>query len=104
MGPKLPRFSTQTLVVLDALVSSPHNELSGAQIARITGLASGTLYPLLLRLERAGCVESRWETDDPHTLGRPRRRFYHVTSLGAENARTEARRFEPALRRLAWDG
>jgi PadR family transcriptional regulator, regulatory protein PadR len=100
MGPKLPRFSTQTFVVLDALVASP--ELSGAQIARITGLASGTLYPLLLRLERAGCVESRWEADDPHALGRPRRRFYQVTPLGEKNARTEAQRLEPTIRRLAW--
>jgi hypothetical protein len=61
--------------------------LKRAEISRATKLASGTLYPILFRLERAGWLESRWEAEEPKALGRPRRRFYWVTELGAQNAR-----------------
>ena len=69
-----PRITTQTIKVLAALMSRTEDGLSGAEIGRTTSLASGTLYPILFRLEEAGWVESRWETEDPHELGRPRRR------------------------------
>ena len=57
---------------------------SGAEIARQTALFTGTLYPLLLRLEGAGWLSSEWEAGDPKELGRPRRRFYSVTAKGQE--------------------
>jgi PadR family transcriptional regulator, regulatory protein PadR len=47
--------------------------------------AHGTLYKALDRMQRAGLLESRWE--DPNVAaaeGRPRRRLYHVTGLGAQ--------------------
>ena len=47
----------QTLAVLEALMDCPRDRLSGAQIARTTKLASGTLYPILARLEEAGWLE-----------------------------------------------
>ncbi len=97
-----PRITGPTLKVLGALLSSGHVELSGADISRATKLASGTLYPILFRLERAGWLESRWEEDDPKTLGRPRRRLYQVTALGARNARAAVKDLEPAFGRLAW--
>ena len=97
-----PRITGPTLKVLGALLSSGRVELSGADISRATKLASGTLYPILFRLERAGWLESRWEEDDPKTLGRPRRRFYQVTALGARNARAAVKDLEPAFGRLAW--
>lgn len=62
-------------------------ELAGSDIARITGLASGTLYPILMRLEDAGWLKSRWETEEPTALGRPRRRLYKVTGIGARQAK-----------------
>jgi DNA-binding PadR family transcriptional regulator len=40
-------------------------------------LPSGTVYPALHRLERAGLVDSVWET-----VGGRRRRAYHVTASG----------------------
>jgi PadR family transcriptional regulator PadR len=52
-----PRLTTQTLKVLAAIMSN-RDEASGAQIAKATKLASGTLYPILLRLELAKWVES----------------------------------------------
>jgi PadR family transcriptional regulator PadR len=92
----------QTLRVLAVLMSCPQDELSGAQIGRATKLATGTLYPILSRLERARWVESRWEVGDPHILGRPRRRFYRITALGARNAATAAREVQAAFGTLAW--
>jgi PadR family transcriptional regulator, regulatory protein PadR len=98
-----PRLSSQTLRVLGALMSCPGDELSGAQIGRTTKLATGTLYPILSRLERAGWVESRWEDGDPHILGRPRRRFYLITALGAKNATAAVNELQAAFSgRLVW--
>lgn len=96
-----PRITGPTLKVLGALLSTS-DELSGAQIARATKLGSGTLYPILLRLEQAGWLESRWETEDPRALGRPRKRFYRVTGIGAQKARAAVKELEPAFGRLAW--
>ena len=55
----------------------------GFEIMRVTGLPSGTVYPLLRRLEAGGLAQSHWEQD--HELageGRPRRRYYETTSAG----------------------
>ena len=95
-------MSSQTLKVLGALCSSPRDELSGADIARLTNLHSGTLYPILLRLERAEWLRSRWESGDPSELGRPRRRFYRVTALGAKRTREALRELRPIFRRFVW--
>jgi PadR family transcriptional regulator PadR len=97
-----PRITGPTLMVLGTLLQSPRDELSGAEIGRITKLASGTLYPILLRLEEAGWLASRWEVEDPQALGRPRRRFYRVTGDGARKAKAAVRALEPALGRAAW--
>jgi DNA-binding PadR family transcriptional regulator len=82
---------------------SSKDELSGADIARSTRLSSGTLYPILSRLESAKWIESHWENGDPHKLGRPRRRFYQVTALGARNARKQFTELQSAIGRLAWE-
>jgi PadR family transcriptional regulator PadR len=97
-----PRITGPTLKVLAALLSSPRDELSGAEVGRATKLASGTLYPILLRLEGAGWLDSRWETEDPKELGRPRRRFYRVTGVGARKAKIAVRDLEPAFGKLSW--
>jgi PadR family transcriptional regulator, regulatory protein PadR len=89
-----PQVTMQTLEVLRVLMECPREGLSGAQIARTTQLASGTLYPILMRLEQADWLESQWETQDPHTLGRPRRRFYWVTGLGENRAKAAARKMK----------
>jgi DNA-binding PadR family transcriptional regulator len=97
-----PRITGPTLKVLGALLACGRVELSGAEISRATKLSSGTLYPILFRLERAGWLESRWEVEDPKALGRPRRRFYQVTALGARSARAAVKDLEPAFGRVAW--
>jgi PadR family transcriptional regulator PadR len=102
MSAREPRITGPTLKVVGALLSSGRVELSGAEIARATNLASGTLYPILFRLERAGWLESRWEEEEAKTLGRPRRRLYQVTALGARNARAAVKDLEPAFRKVVW--
>jgi PadR family transcriptional regulator PadR len=75
-------MSLQTLRVLEAFLENPTDELSGADVQKRGNLASGTLYPILLRLESAGWFISRWETVDPSSVGRPRRRLYRLTPGG----------------------
>lgn len=80
------RLSFQTLKVLEAFLENPGEELSGADVHKRSGIASGTLYPILLRLESAGWFVSRWETIDPVRAGRPRKRLYRLTRNGLARA------------------
>lgn len=102
MGRKQLRVTTQMLKVLGALISNQQSSIAGAEIARVTGLASGTLYPILLRLENGGWVTSHWEDGDPHELCRPRRRLYRLTGLGAKKARSAFDEVRVAAGSLAW--
>lgn len=76
----------QTLRVLEAFLENPGEQLAGADVQKRSGLASGTLYPILLRLESAGWFVSRWEAVDPAEAGRPRRRLYRLTAGGLSRA------------------
>jgi PadR family transcriptional regulator, regulatory protein PadR len=87
--PGTPRITRQTLRVLSALSERPAEELYGRELIERTGLKSGTLYPVLARLEQAGWLESHWEETDPQVAGRPRRRFYRLTAQGEPAARRE---------------
>src|SRR5579863_2322296 len=82
-----PEFSAQTLAVLAELCATPSQWRHGYGIARDTGLKSGTLYPVLIRLADRGLVEARWEDEQP--AGRPRRHLYRLTPDGLAIA-TEA--------------
>jgi DNA-binding PadR family transcriptional regulator len=73
-------FSPQTLAVLADLCATPSQWRHGFGIARDTGLKSGTLYPVLIRLADRGLVEARWE--DEQSAGRPRRHLYRLTPEG----------------------
>lgn len=80
------RLSHPTLLVLRAIIATPNQGISGAEIGRLTKLMSGTLYPILIRLEDAGWLESEWEEVDPRDVGRPRRRLYTITRAGRARA------------------
>lgn len=73
-------FSAQTLAVLAELAATPAQWRHGYGIARDTGLKSGTLYPVLIRLANRGLVEATWEDEQP--AGRPRRHLYRLTAEG----------------------
>ena len=79
-------MSLQTMRVLEAFLADPAGQLSGADVQKRSSLASGTLYPILLRLESAGWFLSRWESIDPASAGRPRRRLYRLTPSGLARA------------------
>jgi PadR family transcriptional regulator, regulatory protein PadR len=102
MGKEIPRMTTQTLRVLGAFTSSQPDELSGAEIARRTNLKSGTLYPILFRLEEAEWLESKWEEGNPSELGRPRRRLYKITGHGIKSARAAFRELSEMIGGLEW--
>ena len=103
-----PRMTVQTLLVLQALLRHPGQELYGLELSEETGLLPGTAYPILMRLENEGWVASRWEDIDPHAEKRPPRRYYRLTAGGAAQASAAvaaARRpSRAALRRLAGEG
>ena len=86
-----PRLTHQSLKILKAFLEGFGAELAGADIMKLTGASSGTTYPILLRFEAAGLLESRWEEPAPSTLGRPRRRLYSVTALGGQLGRDALR-------------
>lgn len=80
-----PRMTLPTQLVLRVLMTDPARELYGLQICGEAGLPSGTIHPILARLERLGWLSSRWEKIDSREEGRPRRRYYRINpaALGA---------------------
>jgi len=97
--PRRVVFSPQTLAVFHSL--SPGTWRHGYELAKQTGLKSGTLYPILIRLAERGLVEAVWEEEQP--AGRPRRHLYRLTAEGAQVAREalRARPFPGKLRPVA---
>jgi DNA-binding PadR family transcriptional regulator len=77
-------FSAQTLSVLAALCDQPSQWQHGYALAKMTGLKSGTLYPILMRLADRELVEACWQ-DEPQP-GRPRRHLYRLTAAGLASA------------------
>jgi PadR family transcriptional regulator len=74
---------------LRVFVEDPATPCYGLELMKATGLPSGSLYPALARLERAGWVRSRRENIDPVIEGRPPRRYYELTPDGLAQARCE---------------
>lgn len=73
------RVTLQTRAVLQTLLE---RSCFGYEIMRETGIPSGTVYPILARLEAAGWIES-WNEDAPERW-RPPRRCYRLTQLGRQ--------------------
>ena len=76
------RISHSGLLVLKACLDRSSQRMYGYELMQITGLASGTLYPILMRFEDAGWLSSSWEAADPKEAGRPRRRLYRINAAG----------------------
>lgn len=80
------RLTRTTRAVLEVLLDGYGEELWGLRICGLTNLPSGTVYPILVKLEDLGWIESCWEGDQSsssRTTG-PRRRFYRLTSAGLQ--------------------
>lgn len=71
--------------ILAALLASGTSWSHGYELARIADVKSGTLYPLLIRLEEQGYLEAEWQ--QPAERGRPARHAYRLTASGIKLAR-----------------
>jgi DNA-binding PadR family transcriptional regulator len=88
------RPSPQTLAALAAFLEAPRTWRHGYELSAATGLKSGTLYPLLMRLSKQGMLESDWrDSDQP---GRPARHVYRLTLDGLAFARQNGTASAPA--------
>ncbi len=75
---------TQITALVLKVVAAGHRY--GFDVMEACALPSGTVYPALRRLEKAGLLKSRWEqASEAHAEGRPRRRTYELTDEGWEN-------------------
>src|SRR5688500_1531791 len=95
---KDPRMTFTTAKVLQVFLQEPTQSVAGSDIAAQTHLPSGTLYPILLRLEAVGLLKSQWEKIDPAKEGRPRKRLYRITRTGLDRATSEMNILAEAVR------
>ena len=78
------RVSPQTLKVLEVFLEESREWRYGYDISRVTGLKSGSLYPILMRLAERQLLETEWETNE---AGKPPRHLYRLTPDGLQLAR-----------------
>jgi PadR family transcriptional regulator PadR len=86
------KLSPQTLLILEAFLDHPAEWKYGYDLSRVTGLKSGTLYPILMRLADRKLLETEWETSDRDKLdkfGKPPRHMYRFTPEGMQFAREQ---------------
>lgn len=98
--PRSRILSNHARTILAALLESRGAWRHGYELARLADVKSGTLYPLLIRLERQGYLEAEWQ--QPAEGGRPPRHAYRLTASGVQLARAnppEAERASPVRRR-----
>lgn len=94
------RVTHHTKLVLSVLLDAPAKETYGFELSRASGLPSGTIYPILRRLEDEGWLASRWEDISQEQESRRRRRYYRLTGDGARSARKAIAEQEQGLRLL----
>lgn len=92
-------MTTQTLVVLSAMLGDPDSDWYGLELSKRSGLKPGTIYPILDRLLKVEWLERRWEEIDPAIEGRPRRRLYRLTGVGERAAQLALNEHIASLRR-----
>lgn len=81
------RLSNETAGVLEIFRSDPGRTLFGLEVIRLAGIASGSLYPILHRLEERGLLKSSWEPlEDAIAAKRRPRRMYSFNAAAAELA------------------
>lgn len=73
------------LILLGALSAQAGRWRHGYDLMKETGLLSGTLYPLLMRMTDQGLLEAEWR--EPARPGRPARHAYRLTAQGLALAR-----------------
>ncbi|ESQ84490.1 hypothetical protein AEAC466_09060 [Asticcacaulis sp. AC466] len=71
--------------MLAALLAAGNDWCHGYELAKQANIKSGTLYPLLIRLESQGYLEAVWQ--EAAETGRPPRHAYRLTATGRQLAR-----------------
>ena len=84
--PRQPNTSPQTKALLGALLEQPDTWQHGYDLSKRTNLKSGTLYPILARLEQGGMLSSTWI--EPSSPGKPARHAYKLTPNGMAFVKT----------------
>ena len=92
------KITVTTAKILRAFLEDPAEPVYGLELMKVTSLPSGSMYPALAQLERAGLVVSRREQIDPAAEGRPARRYYQLTPDGLQTARCELAALAEQLR------
>jgi PadR family transcriptional regulator, regulatory protein PadR len=82
--PRTRALSNHARSVLAALLKAGAAWSHGYELCRLAGVKSGTLYPLLIRLEAQGYLEAEWQ--QPAEGGRPPRHAYRLTQTGVQLA------------------
>jgi DNA-binding PadR family transcriptional regulator len=85
--PRKPNNSRQARTLLAAFLEQAQMWRHGYDLSKETGLKSGTLYPLLMRMSEQGLLESRWQ--EPERSGLPPRHVYRLTAAGLALAREQ---------------
>ncbi|MFF0191068.1 PadR family transcriptional regulator [Streptomyces sp. NPDC005244] len=80
------RLTPAVVRLLQAFLEDPEAPHFGAEMIKKAHVSSGSLYPALRRFEGAGWVVGQTEDIDPSAAGRPARRYYTLTPLGAREA------------------
>ena len=86
-----------TQLVLEALLDDPQAERYGLEIGDAAGLRSGTVHPILARLEAYGWLTSRWEDIDASAEGRPAPPVLHADGGGCGGGTARAGPGLPAV-------
>jgi PadR family transcriptional regulator, regulatory protein PadR len=80
-------MTLEILKVLNVFLENVEEPQYGLEITKATGVQAGTLYPILMRLEKDGWLSSDWEQIDPKKEGRRARRYYLLTDIGRNKAK-----------------
>ena len=87
--PRKPNSSRQARILLAFFLNRFQQWRHGYDLSKETGLKSGTLYPLLIRLCEQGLLEAVWQ--EPDRPGLPPRHAYRLTAQGLALAQEQAR-------------
>lgn len=95
-----PRMSLSTIKILLVMLKDPESTFYGLELSKQSGVSIGSMYPILVRLEKAGWLSSKDEEPEEFNEGRPPRRYYQLTPDGTVEARSEIQRHGIKLPRM----
>lgn len=87
------------LLLLEAFSAQAQQWRHGYDLMKETGLLSGTLYPLLMRMAEQSLIEAEWR--EPVQAGRPARHAYRLTAAGIALAQAQAKAGAPSSPQVA---